>query len=82
LAPVCKDTFEGHLRVRVFEPDGTLLFDHTSVNAGLEIGGGPWTENWSARASYSAPIRTLLDINVDLDEVFQGPATMLRPPGL
>ena len=58
LIPVCKDTFEGSLRMRVWE-DGELIIDRKSETAALEVGGGPWWDTWVGDAEMKEPLRSL-----------------------
>jgi tocopherol cyclase len=90
LAPFCKDTFFGRCRLQVWRRDagfigfgrGEMIVDAISSTAALEIGGGPWWTGWSAAAEMKEPLRTLVQLPIDvaaLGSVVPGP---LRPPGL
>ncbi|GAB5358959.1 hypothetical protein AAMO2058_000503800 [Amorphochlora amoebiformis] len=81
LAVVCRDTFEGEVRLKVWEDD-ELLVDAISKDGGLEIGGGPWEDVWSAEGTYSPAVKALLELDLDWEDVFKGPLEQLRPPGL
>lgn len=46
---LCRDTTHGELHVRLWTIAGEqLIVDASSELAGLEIGGGPWEERWTA----------------------------------
>lgn len=89
LAPFCRDSFAGRVRIRVWEAGrrsagGAPLVDCTSAgrSAAVEVGGGPWWTAWSAEASMSAPVKQLLNLPVDLEAIADLVPAGLRPPGL
>mmetsp|Transcript_5140 Transcript_5140/g.12420 ORF Transcript_5140/g.12420 Transcript_5140/m.12420 type:complete len:260 (+) Transcript_5140:2-781(+) len=70
LNPICKDTFEGELIVRVWEKrrDGglKLVIEKKSTTAALEVGGGPWWDSWEGSAEMKEPLRTLTNLPINL----------------
>jgi len=78
LQVVCRDTFQGDVRLRVWER-GQLVLDVESRLAGLEVGGGPWLGPWEAEARMEEPYRSLSMAPLDAEALL--PAC-LRPPGL
>ncbi|QDZ18025.1 tocopherol cyclase [Chloropicon primus] len=66
LIPVCKDTFEGSLTMKVWE-NGTLIIDRTSDSAALEVGGGPWWDTWVGDAEMKEPLRSLTSGLTDVE---------------
>mmetsp|Transcript_34081 Transcript_34081/g.108304 ORF Transcript_34081/g.108304 Transcript_34081/m.108304 type:complete len:125 (+) Transcript_34081:513-887(+) len=92
LRPLCKDTFFGELRVRVWDrrnaPSdkpgrvvGDPLLDVTSDLCGLEVGGGPWWSKWAASSKMAEPFGSLLRLPVPLDTLASITPVPLRPPG-
>jgi len=61
LTTKCRDTFDGHVSLKVWE-DGKLFLDLTSETAALEVGGGPWWGPWESKAIMKEPLRTLLRV--------------------
>lgn len=52
------------------------------TTAAVEVGGGPWDSAWRAEATMKEPLRSLVQLPVDVEAVsFVLPGT-LRPPGL
>lgn len=89
LAPFCRDTFAGRVRLRVWrrssggaDQTNPPLLDLTSDNGALEVGGGPWVGEWSARAAMREPFRSLVRLPIDLAAVKEALPDALRPPGL
>ncbi|GBF94640.1 tocopherol cyclase [Raphidocelis subcapitata] len=88
LAPRCKDTFFGTLRLRLWQVDSagrrsaSPLVDATSSTAALEVGGGPWWSPWSARADMREPFKSLVKLPIDLGALASAVPQPLRPPGL
>ncbi|GFZ08458.1 tocopherol cyclase, chloroplast [Actinidia rufa] len=86
LAPACKDTCFGDLRLRLWERrnDGTkgkMILDVTSNMAALEVGGGPWFNTWKGKTSTPEIVNRALNLPVDVDGIF-GFVPLLKPPGL
>ncbi|MDS3859873.1 tocopherol cyclase family protein [Thermosynechococcaceae cyanobacterium BACA0444] len=46
MIPACWDTLQGFLILRLYDRD-TLIFQATTKQAGLEVGGVPWPTTWS-----------------------------------
>jgi tocopherol cyclase len=82
LAVLCRDSFAGSLTVRLYEKHAggsrTLVTELTSDRAAVEVGGGPWTRPWAAKARMREPFRSLVKAGID---PARWPAR-LRPPGL
>jgi len=85
LAPYCKDTFAGKLKLKLWERSsgmrGKVILDATSDMCALEVGGGPWYSAWKNKANVKEPLRSLLRYSVDVESIFD-PAPQLKPPGL
>lgn len=69
LIPVCKDTFEGALTMRVWE-NGKLILDLKSNSAALEVGGGPWWDTWKGDAEMKEPLRSITSSLSSLEAPF------------
>jgi tocopherol cyclase len=98
LAPFCRDTFAGRVRLRVWRrrqqqgvgggasssssPSPPPLVDVYSDNGALEVGGGPWVGEWSARAAMREPFRSLVQLPIDVGAVRDALPRGLQPPGL
>lgn len=87
LAPFCRDTFAGRCRLRVWRrraggARGQLLLDAMSSSAALEVGGGPWWSSWSARADMKEPLRSLVQLPIDVGMLGKMVPGQLKPPGL
>lgn len=90
LAPFCRDSFGGDVRLRVWETGNRkrgknpIIDLHSQGRSGaVEIGGGPWWSDWAVEAQMSEPVKKLLQIPLDIDyiaDTFLPDA--LRPPGL
>lgn len=73
------------VRVRLWEKAGgteTLVLDAESSSAAVEVGGGPWWTEWSARSEMREPLRTLLSLPVDVGAISERLPAALRPRGL
>lgn len=90
LAAVCRDTFFGRCRLRLWPlganrlpvPGATPIVDALSSTAALEVGGGPWFTNWSASARMAEPVKALLGLPIDVVGLKNLTPPPLRPPGL
>ena len=99
LAPFCRDTFAGRVRLRVWRRRGgraawagsggggggkapAPLLDVSSENGALEVGGGPWVGEWTARAAMREPFRSLVRLPIDVGAVRDALPEAMRPPGL
>ena len=78
LTTVCRDTFEGRLRLRMWER-GRLTLDLASQSCALEVGGGPWYEDWKGDAEMKEPLRSALQLPIDVATVTP---RVLWPDGL
>ena len=63
-------------------PKGELLLDVESGSAALETGGAPWWSAWRATARMTEPLRTLLNLPVDVEALSSRLPQPLRPRGL
>lgn len=87
-APVCKDTFAGRCRLRLWalgpskQPTGAPLVDASSSSAALEVGGGPWFTNWCSKAKMAEPVKALLSLPLDVVTLNRLTPPPLRLPGL
>ncbi|XWS26330.1 hypothetical protein CRYUN_Cryun26dG0023000 [Craigia yunnanensis] len=86
LAPACKDTCFGDLRLKIWEKKyggtkGKQILDVKSDMAALEVGGGPWFNTWKGKTTTPEAIKTALRVPVDVDGIF-GSAPFFKPPGL
>lgn len=46
MVPACRDTMQGHLRLRLRDRHGNTILDATSDLCGLEVGGEYWNGPW------------------------------------
>ncbi|CAK9217940.1 unnamed protein product [Sphagnum jensenii] len=86
LAPFCKDTFSGKLKLQIWERTrtgsrGKVILDTESDMCALEVGGGPWYTTWQTKARVLEPVKTLLQLPIDVEQLFT-PVPQLKPPGL
>ncbi|KAG8375575.1 hypothetical protein BUALT_Bualt10G0114800 [Buddleja alternifolia] len=86
LAPACKDTCFGDLRLRLWErrfdgTEGKVILDVTSKMAALEVGGGPWFSTWKGKSRSPDIISSVVGLPVDVEGIY-GLAPFLKPPGL
>ncbi|KAK6927373.1 Tocopherol cyclase [Dillenia turbinata] len=86
LAPACKDTCFGELRLQLWErrydgSRGKIVLDVTSNMAAVEIGGGPWFNTWKGRTSAPELINRALSVPVDVEGIFNL-VPFFKPPGL
>ena len=59
LVPMCRDTFDGAVSLRIWALDaggrrvgGSPMVDAKSNNCACEVGGGPWWEPWEGEARF------------------------------
>ncbi|KAL2631964.1 hypothetical protein R1flu_016650 [Riccia fluitans] len=85
LAPLCKDTFYGKLRLQLWERSVSgadkIILDVTSDMTALEVGGGPWYTPWRYKSNIADPLRTVVGLPVNVESLF-GSFPQLKPPGL
>lgn len=60
----------------------TPIADASSTTAALEVGGGPWWSSWQATAAMKEPLRSLVQLPIDLGLLAKFAPPILRPPGL
>jgi tocopherol cyclase len=89
LAQVCRDTFVGELSLSLWRAGGgggQPLLTLRSSSAALEVGGGPWFEEWKGRSRMAEPLRSALQLPLDpVDVVDSLQALGVQcelPPGL
>ncbi|XP_044464354.1 tocopherol cyclase, chloroplastic isoform X3 [Mangifera indica] len=86
LAPACKDTCFGELRLQLWErryggSKGKMILDITSDMAALEVGGGPWFNTWTGKTATPEILKRALGVPLDVEGLF-GLAPFFKPPGL
>ncbi|GAB2275716.1 Probable tocopherol cyclase, chloroplastic [Dionaea muscipula] len=86
LAPACKDTCNAILKLQMWERrsdggKGKVILDVTSNMAAVEVGGGPWFNNWNGKTTTPELLSRALNIPVDVDSFFSL-VPFLKPPGL
>ena len=87
MAPLCRESFRGAMRVSLWEREGRgwgsgargrcILDAVASDVAVVEVGGGPWDEDWVGTAEMREPLGTLAAADVDVRAV----ADFLKPLG-
>lgn len=85
LAPFCRDSFAGVVRIRVWDKTkSSLIMDVQSRgrSGAVEVGGGPWWSGWQAKAAMSEPVKRLLNLPVDVEALAGLVPPWLKPPGL
>ncbi|XP_059460050.1 tocopherol cyclase, chloroplastic-like isoform X2 [Corylus avellana] len=86
LAPACKDSCFGELRLRIWErrydgSKGKMILDVTSNMAAVEVGGGPWFNTWKGETSTPELLSRALNVPIDVEGIF-GFTPLFKPPGL
>eukprot|EP00249_Psilotum_nudum_P004098 c17636_g1_i1 orf=219-1685(+) len=86
LAPFCKDTFNGNLKLRIWKKTvnggrGKEILNVTSDMAAMEVGGGPWYGTWSKRSESSEILKPILGASLDVESIFSE-SSFLKPAGL
>ncbi|KAG4389375.1 hypothetical protein AAZX31_06G080600 [Glycine max] len=86
LAPACKDTCFGDLKLQMWErrydgSKGKIILDVSSNMAALEVGGGPWFNTWKGKTSTPAALSRVLELPIDVEGIFN-PVPLFKPPGL
>lgn len=86
LAPFCKDTFYGNLKLKIWERTpsgerGKVILSVTSNLAALEVGGGPWYSSWKRRSETENIIKPIVGLPVDVESLYSV-VPFLKPPGL
>lgn len=88
LAPRCRDSFFGRVRLRVWRLNSggrrqePPLLDAQSSSAAVEIGGGPWDQVWQTEARMREPLKSLVKLPIDLEGATSLLPPSLKPPGL
>ncbi|MCO5581241.1 hypothetical protein L7F22_035119, partial [Adiantum nelumboides] len=75
LAPLCRHTFFGDLKLVISERSksssrGKVILSVTSDLAALEVGGGPWDSTWKNRSESSRFIKPILGLPIDVSLLF------------
>lgn len=86
LAPACKDTCFGDLRLRIWEKrydgsKGKIILDVTSNMAAVEVGGGPWFNTWTGETSTPGLVKSALNVPVDVEGILDS-VPFFKPAGL
>ncbi|KAI8568745.1 hypothetical protein RHMOL_Rhmol02G0224400 [Rhododendron molle] len=86
LAPACKDTCFGDLRLQLWErrfngSKGKLILDVTSNMAAVQVGGGPWFTTWKGKTSTPELVNRALNLPIDMEGIY-GLVPLFKPPGL
>ncbi|KAK9841356.1 hypothetical protein WJX74_004431 [Apatococcus lobatus] len=88
LTPFCRDSFYGKVHLQVWELDtsgkrkaGTVLDVHSESGA-VEIGGGGWNSVWKAQAEMKEPLRSAVNLPIDVEALTSFGPIDLRPSGL
>ena len=89
LAPFCKDSFGGVVRLQVWKngdrsngKDPIIDLQSSGKSGAVEIGGGPWWSDWAVEAKMSEPVKQLLRLPIDIEylaDTFLPDG--LKPPG-
>lgn len=87
LAPFCRDTFNGKVRLRVWDLQRSPTepwIDATSTSGALEVGGGPWWSTWQANSEMKEPLKSLLQLPIEeaTSPLLKLVPKELRPPGI
>lgn len=79
MEPTCREHFRGRMTVSLWERSGrgwgsgkrgrAILDKIVSDVAAVEVGGGPWDENWEGTAEMREPLNTLAGAEVDVHAV-------------
>ena len=87
MAPSCRESFRGTMRTSLWEREGRgwgsgargrcILDAVASDVAAVEVGGGPWEEDWVGNAEMREPLGTLAGTDVDVRAV----ADFFKPLG-
>ncbi|KAK4798587.1 hypothetical protein SAY86_030913 [Trapa natans] len=86
LAPACKDTCFGELKLQIWEKrydgsKGKVILNVTSNMAALEVGGGPWFSTWKGKTSSPEVLNRAVGAPINMEGFF-GLTPFLKPPGL
>lgn len=88
LIPLCQDTFLGKVRLQLWrldkhgQRDGGPVLDTSSTSGALETGGGPWPATWIAQAKMQQPLKSIVQIPIDVRGIAEALPGDLLPPGL
>lgn len=64
-------------------PESLSAFDRRlGFAAAVEIGGGPWDSTWTADGTMKEPLRSLVQLPVDVEGLASALPGNLKPPGL
>ena len=61
---------------------GDSLIDASAENGALETGGGPWSEAWKAEAKMQQPLKSIVQLPLDVRGIAQALPGGKLPPGL
>eukprot|EP01025_Chloroclados_australasicus_P016918 TRINITY_DN18630_c0_g1_i2.p1 TRINITY_DN18630_c0_g1~~TRINITY_DN18630_c0_g1_i2.p1 ORF type:complete len:459 (+),score=49.22 TRINITY_DN18630_c0_g1_i2:47-1378(+) len=87
LVPFCRDTFKANVKLTVWKlKDGQRQEPPTvqalSDTGAAEVGGGPWWSTWNATAKMRQPLKSVIQLPVDLDTISSFVPSPFKPPGL
>ncbi|DBA67375.1 TPA: hypothetical protein ACH3X2_001667 [Trebouxia sp. C0005] len=88
LIPLCQDTFLGKVRLQLWRLDkhgqreGSPVLDTSSTSGALETGGGPWPATWEAQAKMQQPLKSIVQIPIDVRGIAEALPGNVLPPGL
>ena len=71
------------VEIKLWEKSSNFLVLHArSDTAAVEIGGGPWWETWKSRAEMREPLRSLVKLPIDVEDLSSRLPQAFRPKGL
>ena len=79
---------ELQVRLQLWELDshgnrqGGPVVDTKSTSGALETGGGPWPDTWKATAKMQQPLKSIVQIPIDVKGIAESLPGDLVPPGL
>jgi len=62
--------------------EGGPVLDTSSTTGALETGGGPWPATWKAQAKMQQPLKSIVQIPIDVRGIAEALPGDLLPPGL
>ena len=76
------------MRLQLWELDergqrqGKAVLDTSSTSGALETGGGPWPGTWSAKAKMQQPLKSIVQIPIDVKGITEALPGNFVPPGI
>lgn len=82
--------FTAHVQVRLQlwrldkhgQREGSPVLDTSSTSGALETGGGPWPATWEAQAKMQQPLKSIVQIPIDVRGIAEALPGNVLPPGL